>query len=191
MKPSLALLAALAHYAAAATDPSSPTATSETIPSATSVGIWTPLGCYAQSPLDHQITTVSGTFMSIGLCTHTCALSNFPFAGLRRGNECWCGTDLDGTLAEDQSDCNLPCPGYALDKCGGLEAMNIFQGERVGLAPSGYTGIYSVPVTTTTAAPSNGTTRTSGAGGRGSETGSVLSSTVTGGAVRNMGIFGW
>ena len=132
------------------------------------------MGCYGHDPAQpilEERMTGKDDFMSIGLCTSRCSLRNFPFAGLQNGNQCWCGTHLGGALAKDQSDCNVPCPGYPMENCGGMGALNVLKAEGIDRA-----------VSSTTTAP---LASTSG------KTGTVLSAAVTAGAMRNLAIFGW
>jgi hypothetical protein len=135
------------------------------------------LGCYSQDPahpiLDKK-TIGADDFMSIGLCTNRCADGNFHFAGLQGGNVCWCVMTLGGALAEDQSACDVPCPGYALDTCGGINALNVFKADGIGLSVSSTTITTAPPATSTLTKP-----------------GTVLTAISTAGATRNMGILGW
>ncbi|KAK1749710.1 WSC domain-containing protein [Echria macrotheca] len=171
-------LAALASQVTATTLASGSSSTSAT-PS-TSIprpNTWTALGCYSQDaahPVLDQKTTGNDNFMSIGLCTTRCADGNFPFAGLQGGNVCWCGTKLSGDLAKDKSACNVPCAGYALDTCGGANALNVLKIEGIDVP---------VPSTTITTAPPATSTFT--------KPGTVITAISTAGAMRNFGIFGW
>lgn len=193
MKAFLALsLAALAHQAAATGSdsitatitPSSPPQTTITnLLSASTIiarpNKWIPLGCYhhdAAKPLLNK-TTGNDVFMSVGLCTDRCAQNKYPIAGLQNGNQCWCGSEFNGGVPnKDEKECNVPCPGYAPDMCGGVNALSVFRTERIDLGPS------SITTGTASAAPAKPTNGT---------TGTVLSTVVTGGAMRNYGILGW
>jgi hypothetical protein len=189
MKTLLTLsLAALAHQVAATEQLSDSLATTTTASKITvsntnagaSTGTprpttWTAMGCYSQDPAQpilEERTTGNDIFMSIGLCTSRCSLGNFPFAGLQNGNQCWCGSHLGGGLAKNQSDCNVPCPGFAVDTCGGVEALNVFKAEGID---------WAVSSTITTAPPASTL----------SKTGSVLTTVRTAGAMRNLALFGW
>jgi len=147
---------------------------------------WIPLGCYKQDPTKPILKKIPGsdTFMSIGLCTDRCASERYTYAGLHNGNECWCGNDVGGNSANpNEADCNIPCPGYALDKCGGPKALSVYMAQKgsygAGSAPSGYSGEYTTVAGTGSAAPAKSTSS------------KVLSSVVVGGAMRNYGILGW
>lgn len=163
-------------------------------------GIWAPFGCYTQSPASSPILErpmPSSLFMSIGQCTSACEHDGYQFAAVQI-NQCWCGNKLDGAvLATDQGDCNAKCPGYDPDVCGGVGVVNVFVNGGEGVvptgsgggsvttasAPSGYTGIYTGPL------PSSGSETTSGGSTR--ETGTVLTTVSSAGAMRNLGIFDW
>jgi hypothetical protein len=113
--------------------------------------------------------------MSIGLCTSRCADGNFHFAGLQAGNVCWCRMTLGGALAKDQSACNVHCPGYDKDTCGGVNALNVLKVEGIDSSVSSATTITTAPPTTSTL----------------TKPGTVLTAISTAGAMRNLGIFGW
>ena len=197
MKTSVALfLAALAHQVAATGQPllqsetnpppsdSLTTATSKITASSINVDsstvtprptTWTAMGCYsqdrAQPILEERMAGKDmDIFMSIGMCTNSCSLGNFPFAGLHAGNQCWCGTHVVGELARNQSDCNVPCPGYPRDTCGGVSVLNVYKAEGIDRANS----------STITKAPSTSTS-----------SGRVLTTVLTAGAMKNLAIFGW
>ncbi|KAK3996350.1 hypothetical protein QBC44DRAFT_317684 [Cladorrhinum sp. PSN332] len=97
---------------------------------------WTNLGCY--SPTDSetgdvgvQMATSTLTFNSPGACMERCNLMGaylYPWAALGEGNKCYCGQEFTNKKT-DKSECNIPCPGYDRDTCGGAKALNIYQNE--------------------------------------------------------------
>ena len=48
----------------------------------------------------------------------------FEFAGLSNGDECFCGNDFSQTIADDD-DCDIPCPGFPGQICGGLNRLRL------------------------------------------------------------------
>jgi len=85
-------------------------------------------------------------------------------------------------LATNQSDCNVPCPGYNLDFCGGVGAVSVFKAEGAELPSASLSSSSSSPLTT--APPAANGTVTRGGG--------VLTTTSSvGGARRNLAILGW
>ncbi|KAK4231455.1 hypothetical protein QBC38DRAFT_223042 [Podospora fimiseda] len=137
---------------------------------------WKHLGCYL--PNDHnktgdigvQMFTTTLPFNSIGTCAEKCNLLGanlYPWAALTAGNVCHCGQEFTNKKAENQSLCNIPCPGYALDICGGVVALDVYENEAA-VAYHKDKGTYStktVPFSgAPTPAPSNGTSSTGGVG---------------------------
>jgi len=191
MKTFFALSFAVLAHQVAATGSVSPTTTGSNITvSSASAGsstgaprlnTWTALGCYSQDaaqPILERRMTGNDIFMSISACTSRCSDGKFAFAGLQNGNQCWCGNQLGGALAKNKDDCNVPCPGYTLETCGGVNALSVLKAEGIdSVVPSS--------TQTTTTAPPAITSSTS------SKTSSVLSTLQTAGAMRNMAIFGW
>lgn len=75
--------------------------------------------------------------MSVGLCFTTCQ-GSYAF-GVVNYQTCWC-TDIapDKSTQVDLSECNLNCPGWPDDKCGG--SGNKFGYVALGMEPSGTSG---------------------------------------------------
>ncbi|KAK0613699.1 hypothetical protein B0T14DRAFT_283709 [Immersiella caudata] len=173
-------LAALVHQVAATGQSGSPT-TSTITPSSTNTisstvtprpPTWTAIGCYDQDALPMILErTPQDVFMSIGMCTSRCSVAgNFAFAGLQGGIRCWCGNSVGSELAKNQEDCNVRCPGFPSDNCGGKDVLNVFKAEGVNHT-----------VSTTSAKASSTSTRS----------GTVLNTPVTAGAMKNLPLFGW
>ncbi|KAF8437730.1 WSC domain-containing protein [Terfezia claveryi] len=67
----------------------------------------------------------SGT-MTIQKCLTGC--SQFEFAGLEYGKECWCGNTLSSTsLLRPDSECKMACAGDATQKCGDANRLSLFR----------------------------------------------------------------
>ncbi|KAK4168733.1 hypothetical protein QBC43DRAFT_330617 [Cladorrhinum sp. PSN259] len=95
---------------------------------------WKSLGCYADvrvtapdTPSELQIFSSEKTFNSVGACAEQCNLLGgnlYPWAAMS-GEKCYCGQGLDNPKVDD-SECTTPCPGYALELCGGPKALNVY-----------------------------------------------------------------
>ncbi|OBT67660.1 hypothetical protein VE03_03434 [Pseudogymnoascus sp. 23342-1-I1] len=128
--------------------------------------VWIAQGCYADDD------------------SNTCYLNSYGFAGLQDGNQCWCSNSLEGWLAENQTDCYVPCTGDKKTFCGGKRVINVFRAED-NLEP------LSTAVTTSSAissaTPSTTSSATISSVGSAAET--VLSATQSSGARRNRALF--
>ena len=66
------------------------------------------------------------------LCIKRCFDAGYAFAGVRRGNECYCGADdaeyyQQGAVYENL--CRNPCDGDEDLLCGGDDAIGVFNGK--------------------------------------------------------------
>jgi hypothetical protein len=109
-------------------------------------------------------------------CKEKCRKIQYKIAGLKLGNECWCGDRNNGMLAGDQKECNMPCGGDAKVKCGGTQRMNVFGAVGNG-EESSSTGIAS-----------NASGKNDGSATRTGAAGAIA--TASSGAIRNMALFG-
>lgn len=81
---------------------------------------------------------VTSDFQSDGRCNQNC--TSYAFAIVRE-KSCWCSNLIPNP--DDQkpiADCNIPCPGYPSDLCGGINLwgyMEISANEPTGTAPAG------------------------------------------------------
>nr|XP_054772062.1 uncharacterized protein LOC129280029 [Lytechinus pictus] len=86
--------------------------------------------------------------MSISYCTQFCqdsTTSNYTYAGVESGNECYCGKASDNYIRHGvsvDSDCSFPCHGDPTESCGG----------------SGYIAVFTTAMTTTVNTPTMPTT---------------------------------
>ncbi|KAI1177576.1 hypothetical protein F4777DRAFT_541493 [Nemania sp. FL0916] len=125
-----------------------PTTTKTTTTHVPSPTMWTPLGCYTDDDptypvLEKQISTAD-TNLTIRSCEDSCwKASNLTvlYAGMKQGNQCWCGSFVGGQTSRNQTDCNSPCTGNAQAKCGGKARINVWEPVTT-----------KAPVTTTTTA---------------------------------------
>lgn len=82
-------------------------------------------GCYADNSV-RDLPSNIGVSLGIEQCVYKCAQSNFLYAGIQAGGECWCGNTF-GTYGKIlESNCNSQCPyGHPLT-CGGDWANQIY-----------------------------------------------------------------
>jgi hypothetical protein len=112
------------------TTATSTSSTSALGPSPTS---WSALGCYTDenpkySALEELVSSKGGDkSLSIASCQDSCYKGAFIFAGVKAGNECWCGDNVLGDLANNATECNIPCSGDKTKMCGGSKRLNIFE----------------------------------------------------------------
>lgn len=109
----------------------SSSATSTSIPAPTSTA-WEALGCYvdedeAQPVLERRISSQGGgAALTIAKCQVSCYRESLMYAGVKAGDECWCGSSVGGELAGDETECNLPCSGDGDEVCGGEDRLDVF-----------------------------------------------------------------
>ena len=73
-------------------------------------------------------------FQTVGLCFNFC-VGNYAFAVLNY-QSCWCSNWAPAESTDvDVSECNIPCPGYPFEFCGGDN--NLFGYVALGMNPSG------------------------------------------------------
>jgi hypothetical protein len=85
-------------------------------------------GCWADdqsAALEHQ--QFSDNTVSVDGCTESCAGAGWAIAGMKEGNQCWCGNALGGFSSRvvDMS-CHLPCSGNNGQTCGGPNRMSTY-----------------------------------------------------------------
>ena len=87
------------------------------------------LGCFHDDDESRLLSSygVKLQEMTVQKCIDVCVQSAFPYAGIRKGKECYCGTERPSTehLLEG-SYCNLPCEGQPQQTCGGKDAVQVF-----------------------------------------------------------------
>ncbi|KAF9484627.1 copper radical oxidase [Pholiota conissans] len=93
-------------------------------------GTWTFQGCVTDSTGSRTLTgatTADGTGMTIENCINFCAASNWVFAGVEFGDECFCGNNLTpGYANATLTDCNMGCAGNAEEACGAGNRLDLF-----------------------------------------------------------------
>ncbi|KAM7216622.1 hypothetical protein V8F06_008033 [Rhypophila decipiens] len=148
------------------------------------------LGCYQISPAkvddnrlapDERPSGYSGSniFNTKNACAHDLC-KTYKYSATQ-GNNCFCADEIDSTLTlitdakAIEEVCNLKCPGYALETCGGKTGISIYENEDPSayyqisgtgsFAPTGYTGTYYTGSTNGTATKSGSAPETSKTGG--------------------------
>lgn len=92
-------------------------------------------GCFSTLPSDAE-SHGSGAFLTSGACWNSCTKENKNVA-ITSGSTCYCSDNYPtkSSLLDDSS-CDWPCPGYAMEACGGLDpkAYSVFN-TGLELAP--------------------------------------------------------
>lgn len=172
------------------TTSSTKVATTTTTTSATTLRpsptAWEELGCYADRPdrpiLEKLVSDKSGdAALTIPKCQDSCYRLNYQYAGVKAGNQCWCGGSVAGEWAPHTTDCNMACTGDAKKNCGGQDCLNVFRAAKAKPVPgqSSSTGIKSTVSSTRTQSTSGTSSRTAGA---------AQSSKASSGATKNFGL---
>ncbi|KAH6614805.1 hypothetical protein C7974DRAFT_475267 [Boeremia exigua] len=119
---------------------------------------WTDKGCFIDDKSSLKIRQNESawildflTFPGLGgrpdetldTCKQQCWEIKFPIAGVKEGNLCFCGDRNNGTLAEDQGECNTPCAGDASVMCGGTNRTSVWEAEDY--VQSTAAGVFRVP----------------------------------------------
>ncbi|XP_072013547.1 uncharacterized protein [Amphiura filiformis] len=90
------------------------------------------LGCYIESPSNRAVPDnqlIDGQTLTITSCISHCQSYGSRYAGLQKGNKCFCGSDgvsydMHGQASE--SDCNDECTGDSSQTCGGINRNSVF-----------------------------------------------------------------
>jgi hypothetical protein len=138
------------------------TSTTTSVSATPTLDSWESLGCYVDSNTLHNRTTkVSGSQLTIEGCESSCWSDSFLYAGVKGGNECWCGSFVGNGWTEDQGDCSLPCGGDASEVCGGSSVFNVFGAKTVDDLPAATATWFRGTKIPSTSATSTSTTKTS------------------------------
>lgn len=126
------------------------------VPSPTS---WNGLGCFTDDDPDYPVLEkrvskeggdsalkVSGCETS---CWNASVNGTVLYAGVKEGNQCWCGSFVGGQTSRNQTDCNLPCSGDKNVKCGGKGRINVFEPVTDAAPGSPTTATTAIKATTT------------------------------------------
>ena len=80
-------------------------------------------GCYSSKGNMTLHSPVEG--MSSAACNKACLADGYTLAGLHAKTQCFCGDAMPPKKASE-SDCDLGCPFYPQEPCGGNDAWSIF-----------------------------------------------------------------
>ncbi|KAH7140618.1 WSC domain-containing protein [Dactylonectria macrodidyma] len=132
-KERMASLTTTVTYISASTSTISTSSTSSLEPSPTA---WSTLGCYADNgtlpALETCVSKDGGdTALTVAKCQNACYLTQYDFAGVEGGDECWCSNSVRGELLNNQTECNMPCSGNETDSCGGKSRISVFLASSV------------------------------------------------------------
>ncbi|ORX80461.1 WSC-domain-containing protein [Basidiobolus meristosporus CBS 931.73] len=87
------------------------------------------VGCYLDNENQPSLTGLNSVDVnqSSQKCGDICT-KKFVYAGVRDGSTCMCGNAKppDSLLVQDNSLCNIPCPGNPQEKCGGKLYMSVW-----------------------------------------------------------------
>ncbi|BCS05632.1 hypothetical protein RIB2604_00200140 [Aspergillus luchuensis] len=84
------------------------------------------VGCYSSS--GSLVNKGSSEFQSTGLCTSTCGRNGARYAATTNSVDCYCGSSLPPSAKlVSQSECNINCPGFPEDHCGGNGFWSVHQ----------------------------------------------------------------
>ncbi|PWY84447.1 WSC-domain-containing protein [Aspergillus eucalypticola CBS 122712] len=84
------------------------------------------VGCYSSS--GSLVNKGSSQFQSTGLCTSTCGRNGARYAATTNSVDCYCGSSLPPSAnLVSQSECNVNCPGFPEDHCGGNGFWSVHQ----------------------------------------------------------------
>lgn len=87
------------------------------------------LGCFHDDGESRLLSSygVKLNAITIQKCINICVQSSYPYAGIRKGKECYCGSEKPLLIhLLDQSYCNIPCDGQPQLNCGGKDATQVF-----------------------------------------------------------------
>ncbi|CAN0035905.1 unnamed protein product, partial [Ectocarpus sp. 12 AP-2014] len=87
------------------------------------------IGCYnddTQTSLLPVLAIDDDDNMSVEKCIAACVAEGSQYAGIKEGNECRCGDDVDYTL-HGTGTCNFSCTGSDETTCGGEYAFDLYE----------------------------------------------------------------
>ena len=130
---------------------------------------WEALGCYIPT-LEKLMSSEAGDpVLTVPKCQDICSHTDFRYAGVGMGNQCWCSSSVAGELAKNSTECNLPCSGDDKTICGGgKDRFNAFKALRPELespwstssfSPSGSAQTQPISATATSSQSTSGATR--------------------------------
>ncbi|TID00360.1 putative fungistatic metabolite [Colletotrichum higginsianum] len=126
------------------------------------VGQYVSQGCYTEPADERALTYLIPTEeKTVASCIEGCAASQYTYAGLEYGGECWCGNVLSAkSLPVDAAECSMACADNSTEYCGGSTRLNLYKLEGELPAPTSTAAVptgteTSTAVPTATAPPTN------------------------------------
>ncbi|AET41626.1 Slg1p Ecym_8353 [Eremothecium cymbalariae DBVPG len=130
-----------------------------------------PVGCYGSLDSSFSLQNTS-MYQSGGNCEEHCRSISRYMA--MQSNDCYCGNlETSLTNMETSNGCNVPCPGYGSEQCGGSSAFNVYRINFVGNmdSSSGASASSTASSTASSAFTSGANSRTSSNGASATSTG--------------------
>lgn len=84
------------------------------------------VGCLTKGTFEACGDYASNT-LTAEICTTCCGLAGYQFSALRNGEQCWCSNALDMSSIVGEPQCNEPCSGNIVLRCGGRESYSVYQ----------------------------------------------------------------
>ncbi|KAL1296918.1 hypothetical protein AAFC00_004529 [Neodothiora populina] len=94
-----------------------------------------PTSCASDNTAAGSYKAKTSPFMTTGLCQAQC--DSYAY-GVVQSNSCWCTNDA-ASSPKDNSDCDLPCPGYPTANCGS-DSKGLFTYIKLGGSNATSTG---------------------------------------------------
>lgn len=84
-------------------------------------------GCYS-SGTGLKLVNKTVEFNTMGKCgKEICNVLGYKVGASYQGTQCWCGNLYPpASKLVDDKECNIPCPGYDWDACGGPNAFTVY-----------------------------------------------------------------
>jgi hypothetical protein len=110
----------------------------ETDGSAEAVPSWGPgryMGCWRGLGEMKQYVHLDTLLTTPSYCTRECKRLKYPFAGLTKGNLCFCGNKYDNGGKVPEAHCDYGCSGDQTLKCGGGNKASVYSTAGVDPTP--------------------------------------------------------
>jgi hypothetical protein len=65
--------------------------------------------------------------MTLDICIGRCSQKNFAYAGVQKGNQCFCGKSYGKFGKAPDADCKTPCDGSSTQICGGTSRNTVYK----------------------------------------------------------------
>ncbi|KAG6007584.1 hypothetical protein E4U21_005782 [Claviceps maximensis] len=90
---------------------------------------YTSIGCYTESNTGRALSNGRATDKkTIKNCIDACKASNYVYAGVEYGGECWCGNAwAAGAVPAPATDCKMTCNDNSTEYCGGPSRLNAYK----------------------------------------------------------------